>query len=422
MGSPNSNNKKNLLTLSQAAQELGVTIDALLQWNDFNILKPTITLSGEVGYTQEQIDKFLAIRQLPSQQGGILPVKQDAVEAPKFAGKSRRFPSRLILPLSAMAILLIVVVTQQGKLKSLLGHNQLISQKEADSARMVLSSQTSKSGFSEFAFMPAQMKNKILTEPALESKPSKVPFTSLKSMASGDASVFDSKKIIDNIGYSQIGNLPKNADTENNLFDARGNIKGETTGSNILAMAFGTTGLVGSANSLKPVTDSNVLLTFLGLGLLSFVIVLRKQLLSPAKAKSAVTFHNFPDKVEERKVIEVNQKTDGTVALYFQGREYKLCKPDLDSESDQFIERLMGLATTGAKELDYDISSDSQISFNAPLSKLVTRLGFVGLKRDLFFPRTSKNSVLFRRYISQEDLISMNVTADQIISEFSSNI
>jgi len=133
---------------------------------------------------------------------------------------------------------------------------------------------------------------------------------------------------------------------------------------------------------------------------------------------AAATVHNLPDDIERKKVLEINQKADGTVALCFQGKEYKLCKPDLDSESDQFIERLMKLAVPGVKEIDYDTLGDEEVRFNASLSKLVTRLGFVGIKRNLFFPRTSKNRVLFRRYITQDDLTSMNLTANQILNEF----
>ena len=47
-----------LLTLQQAAQRLAVSVDVLLQWNEHNILKPTITHTGEVGYQEEQINKF----------------------------------------------------------------------------------------------------------------------------------------------------------------------------------------------------------------------------------------------------------------------------------------------------------------------------------------------------------------------------
>src|SRR6266700_4093672 len=52
-------NPNKLQTLKQAAQRLAVTIDDLLKWNKQNILKPTISKDGELGYTQEQISKFL---------------------------------------------------------------------------------------------------------------------------------------------------------------------------------------------------------------------------------------------------------------------------------------------------------------------------------------------------------------------------
>jgi hypothetical protein len=81
----------------------------------------------------------------------------------------------------------------------------------------------------------------------------------------------------------------------------------------------------------------------------------------------------------------------------------------------------MGLVRDNVKEIDYDSYNDTEIRLNAPLSKLVTRLGFVGIKRDLFFPRTSKNRVLFRKYLTEKDLTSMNLTTEQISSEFLNN-
>jgi hypothetical protein len=165
-------------------------------------------------------------------------------------------------------------------------------------------------------------------------------------------------------------------------------------------------------------------LAIFALSLLSLLFVFKNKLAySPKKPSSALGIdpHNFISDVEEKKVLEVDQKTDGTVVLYFQGKEYKICKPELDSESDQFIERLMGLVRPGVKEIDYDTFNDDEIRLSAPLSKLVTRLGFVGIKRDLFFPRTSKNRVLFRRYVTEQDLISMNLTTAQISSEFLNN-
>ncbi len=63
-----------LLSLQETAQQLAVSVDVLLNWNKHHILKPIITESGEITYTQEQINQFLTIQQ--SLQGnGIRPEK-----------------------------------------------------------------------------------------------------------------------------------------------------------------------------------------------------------------------------------------------------------------------------------------------------------------------------------------------------------
>jgi len=155
---------------------------------------------------------------------------------------------------------------------------------------------------------------------------------------------------------------------------------------------------------------------FFGVGLFSVFIMLRKSPVfsarKPIAADSELIFTQ--ENRGERRVMEINQKTDGTVAMYFQGKEYKISKPELDSESDQFISRLMELVNSEIKEIDYDVQLDEKMKVAAPLSKLVTRLGFVGIKRDLFFPRTSKTKVLFRKYITEQDLVSMKLSESQI--------
>jgi hypothetical protein len=438
-----SSNQRKLLKLKQAAQELGVSIDDLLQLNDFNILKPTITLSGEVGYTQEQIDKFLAVQQLsrnkkidqqkntPFQinpQINDLPIDMNQninePEIPKFpetSSNSDRFLSMKLVSSFLAIILLLVVVTQQDKLKSLFDHSQLTFLKGTDNTKIALISQTNNPSSSEFTSPLAQIKvgNEDIT--ALGNKLNQKSFTLSKLTKNTDAKIqTDNIDGINNISYSEIANFPKDTDTASNLFDNRGNIKGETTGTDVLGMAIGAAGTIQGSTSSRPIADSNILLTILALGLLYIIFILRNKLIYSARLSASVVMpRNFLGNIE-KKIIEVNQKTDGTVALYFQGREYKLCKPDLDSESDQFIERLMSLAVPGVKEIDYDTLNDEEISFNASLSKLVTRLGFVGIKRDLFFPRTSKSRVLFRKYITEQDLISMNLTASDF-NEFLNN-
>jgi hypothetical protein len=106
---------------------------------------------------------------------------------------------------------------------------------------------------------------------------------------------------------------------------------------------------------------------------------------------------------------------DGTVVVYFQGKEFKICKPELYSESDRFIEKLMKILTPDMKQFEYGIGGNME--FTTPLSRLVTRLGFVGIKRELFFPRTSKDRVLFRKYVTADDLDNMGLSSDDILTE-----
>src|SRR6266568_4685300 len=63
MDSARPSDPKNLLTLQEAAERLAVSVDILLQWNELHILKPTITHEGKIGYTEEQLQQFLQIRQ-----------------------------------------------------------------------------------------------------------------------------------------------------------------------------------------------------------------------------------------------------------------------------------------------------------------------------------------------------------------------
>ena len=98
----------------------------------------------------------------------------------------------------------------------------------------------------------------------------------------------------------------------------------------------------------------------------------------------------------------------------------KVSKPELNSETDQFIQRLLSFAKDGAKETKYDIIKDERLNLKTPLSKVVTRLGFIGLKRDLFFPRTSKNKVIFRKYVTRNDLALMNLRQEEVLTKITS--
>src|SRR6185437_7930426 len=62
MDSARPGNPTKFLSLKDAALKLAVSVDVLLKWNEQNILKPTITPEGEIGYTEEQITHFIKIR------------------------------------------------------------------------------------------------------------------------------------------------------------------------------------------------------------------------------------------------------------------------------------------------------------------------------------------------------------------------
>jgi hypothetical protein len=315
------NNTSQLISLETAAQILDVSVDTLIRWNDYNILKPTITHAGQVGYKDEQINQFLAIRQR-SQNSPL-------------AQSNRSF---LVTPIFAFIFSFSTTVVSLTAILKLLPN-------QANTTETVLAPPISQIS---------------LTEPIIP--PS------------------------DNPGFFTY------AQTSNFAFD------NQTPNTDVLAAAF-PRGTTQSSSPIQQIVDPNILLVFFALGLLIIPFIYKRQ---------------SPKPLSDQKILEVNQKADGTVVLCFQGQEYKVSKPELDSESDQFIERLMELVGPDVKEIDYDTSADEGISLSAPLSKLVTRLGFVGLKRDLFFPRTSKNRVLFRRYLTSKDLASMDLHPGQI--------
>lgn len=219
----------------------------------------------------------------------------------------------------------------------------------------------------------------------------------------------------------------ENDDTVNEVFDAEGNIKvskEDPSESDLLATALGVNSFNQPQDIVKQSSSSTGIITFVILGLIFiyFIYSSRRQLIpnyhsmvtSNGSNSLQPTSYNSQSDIKWEKLIEVDQKTDGTVVINFQGKEYRISKPEMDSESDKFIQRLMQLTKSGEKEIEYDILSDLELSTNTPLSKIVTRLGFVGLKRDLFFPRTSKSRVLFRKYLTLEDLFSMNLTIEDL--------
>ncbi|HVZ11494.1 MAG TPA: MerR family transcriptional regulator [Patescibacteria group bacterium] len=483
---------KKIVTLKQASDTLGVSISTLLTWNEYNILKPTITQSGEVVYFQEQIDRFLTIRKLSqnavaqsvqSMSPKIEQITTQSVQAPlpspvsnsiidamfppaqvshvekqelhdyapridsssKKTGLSQK--ANVALGISAVGIILVgAFITSGSGWKALLDKSVLTSQR-------VLYSQTSKfalSGPNNFAH-PIDLKsknesknlnnegeaspddkllaangyfaNRQANENALKKAGSKVSQGS--KMSNSDIQTASAGSS-DYATYGEVSNFASNCPTcssdsetqSNGVFDERGNIKGKTGNADLLASILQGTGSMQGSSLTRQAAPNNFVI-WITVGLLSLVFVFGKQppyslRRSYVSQVEAISHTHTPD---DEKVLEVDQKTDGTVVINFLGREIKVSKPELDSESDQFIERLMNLVTTDDKEIDYDNSRDDEVGLSAPLSKLVTRLGFVGVKRDLFFPRTSKNRILFRKYVTRGDLASMNLTTEQISKE-----
>ena len=444
-----------LLTLQEAADKLAVSVDVLLYWNQCNILKPTIMPTGQVGYPLEQINQFLGIHKInPSANPPLvnqMPVARaehnpteinhfqkdysdlhTRLKSPDFTrARHEYFSIGPALATTTLGIaLVIILVTQPATIKSLLN--------EAGNMGSALTSQISQLNVSSFTTSPVQLKNSVASDKDLNNEGQAVLQTKLTMLDAifGKKPTKTTTTVNGKVSTALLGastqttqvsgfassTTPANSGntTGNSVFDSHGNIKGKTTNTDLLATTLGINGMIQNDSSIKQVVNLNIPLAILTLSLMSLLFVFRKRLAYSSKKPAALGIdpHNFIDDTNAEKILEVNQKTDGTVVVSFQGKEYKICKPELDSESDQFIERLMGLITPNAKEIDYDTFNDGEIRLSAPLSKLVTRLGFVGIKRDLFFPRTSKNRVLFRRYLTENDLVSMHLTTEQITNEF----
>ncbi len=70
---PRSKKNKKLLSLQEASEILGVLPEVLINWNEHQILKATITESGEIGYSKEQLSKFQTITSSPQEEVAISP-------------------------------------------------------------------------------------------------------------------------------------------------------------------------------------------------------------------------------------------------------------------------------------------------------------------------------------------------------------
>jgi len=494
MDSARPGNPPIFLTLKQAAQSLAVSVDVLLTWNENNILKPTVTPDGEVGYTKQQIDQFLAIRNsnqvflrensthsiVNFSQPPTPPFEKIVQEnnyqlnhqpTNNFAqvnnynfyttptenskkDKSLFSVIGLFAGISFFVVLVFVILfSQENKLNEILIQNKtaqiengkVLAQNsnlektnliDSDNSNDKVNGNLSNEG-DEFSKNKSTALDNAFDEKEVSSSAEKnnqdklAVLKSILGANSSDDIRSGLEQDADINTYAQQANFNTSSscpdcDTESTVFDMEGNIKvskEESDENKLLATSMSMGGFNQTQNLVKQTSSSITLISFIILGLFSiYVLYSGKKQLFPYSSTSdnlnlqPIHQSQIPTKISPR-IMEIHQKTDGTVALFLQGKEFKISKPELDSESDKFIERLMQLTGNNIKEIEYDAQIDN-LNINTPLSKLVTRLGFVGIKRELFFPRTSKTQVYFRKYLTAEDLMGMNLTIDDVKTGF----
>lgn len=442
MDSNRPENPQVLLSLEETAVKLAVSVDVLLKWNEFNILKPTITQDGKIGYTQEQIDQFLSIR-TPLQptkiiESDLLPQEKDDAKILNELSTSNQSAIQLLksditgnkkpFPVFAVVSTIIIVVligigafTQRSSLKAIV--SSYIHSRISDRSS-VLGSQTSEYSFKTTGISPTPVMLGISSQDKAlhdESKNSIINIPSPAATNSGKSQTLITRKsqvttkTIAAIQKPQENNssipLPNNIHPVD-IGEASTKSTNPENKKDVLAIN------LGSPNIAEQDTNkANTFATFAVVGTFGLLLLyaLQSQLAFVLRPRQSSSIQPLNEQSE--KILAVNQKMDGTVVVYFQQKEYKVCKPELYSDSDQFIERLIELTPPGIKEIEYDSISDDKLRLSTPLSRIVTRLGFVGIKRDLFFPRTSKSRVLFRRYITHHDLLVMNLTLNDIVSD-----
>ncbi len=494
MDSARPGNPPIFLTLKQAAQSLAVSVDVLLTWNENNILKPTVTPDGEVGYTKQQIDQFLAIRnsnQISLRENFIqsssnfsqppTPQFEKIVQennydshnqsANNFAqvnnynfyttpiensknNKSFFSTIGIFTGISIFIVIVFVILfSQENKLNEIRSENKTakiengkIIAQNSNLEKTDLTNPESKKNTNnenltnegdQFSKNKSTALNNAFEEKEVSASAQKNDQDKLAVLKSilGTNSSEDIKSGLrqdaDVNTYAQKANFNTSSscpdcDTESTVFDTEGNIKvskEESEENKLLATSMSMGGFNQTQSLVKQTSSSVTLISFIILGLFSLYVLYsgKKQLFPYSSTSENLSLQTIHQSQIQTKILprlmEIHQKTDGTVALFLQGKEFKISKPELDSESDKFIERLMQLTSNNVKEIEYDAQIDN-LNINTPLSKLVTRLGFVGIKRELFFPRTSKTQVYFRKYLTAEDLMGMNLTIDDVKAGF----
>lgn len=433
-----------LISLQEAEILLDVPISVLLKWNEVNILKPTITHTGQVGYTKMQIEEFLRIKtsyqtflpqptQPQTQPSSTFsptldPLSPNPTTHPHWLSSS----SLLVASIGIVVIISVTIATQQGKLTSALQQYEQGYQLTQNTSNLQNSSTSTVHVNSPIAFgLPTSsntlskseatsaFSKKMLATTSQTKTPSTPSSHQNQVLAATIAAVTnfmqkqptqDSKvRNIDTTTYANRSVSPTNTPPAD---DTKVTLSGSPK-SDLLASIVGTSQFINTTNSYQPssLNFTNQLIVMGLLGAVSMLYLIKR----PKTLLAEATLTPFVDTSD--KMLEIDQKMDGTVVLCVQGKEHKISKPELDSDSDQFIATLMKLVGQDKKEIEYDTFEENRLKFNTPLSRLVTRLGFVGIKRDLFFPRTSKNRVLFRKYITRHDLQAMHVSLDQILRE-----
>lgn len=469
MNTAQPNNSEKLLTLQEAAVRLNVPVETLLSWNEHNILKPIITKTGAVGYTEHQLTQFSSTIQkiiqhanpsmhavapstpaIQQQIQGNEPRSVIAADVPRSVETNnsdasnsddddiRQFSSKRMLVFAILLILLTSVFTQSDSVDS-----SDPSQENKKPLRNVLGMNTSTLNLSgnPFSSLPIQISHNNASEKALQNEQANAfrEKTIASSLYSSKTDISDGqnksstvtakktpdynpdRKITVNPNSYAATALFQSASDETSAIDEHGNIRGAAE-EETLAMVVGSIDEKIKTDSLQQAsTHATNQLLLIFLGMFAVLFGLQKQLAfvhHPGRRTVPIQpVYSETASIQTNKVLEVTQKTDGTIMLSIDGTEYKISKPEMNSESDQFIEKLMTLTYPDLKEIEYDAATAGTIRFATPLSRLVTRLGFVGIKRDLFFPRTSKTSVLFRRYLTKQDLMDMNITLDHIKNE-----
>src|SRR5258706_8430702 len=162
MDSTDPNSKTNLLTRTQAAHRLAVSVNRLLELEKQQLLKPTVTLTGERLYSTEQLDNFVKNKNLnndlqnptPSVNKDVQPAQHVSKSGGNFYHKSVKWlgrgrynekyikdylvsqirdsltfnvkrPSKKTISIASGAIFVIALglISQQSKLQSFLKNN-----------------------------------------------------------------------------------------------------------------------------------------------------------------------------------------------------------------------------------------------------------------------------------------------------------